>query len=151
MTPLTDQTASLVLLVDPLRPEVFPQCKFLGPDHAVDGLKAQLSEQIEKWDDSLTVLENLERLLHFTFPSPSKASEEIPVMSLECGICYMYRLDGAAPDIICNNLPCSRSFHHCCLFEWLKGLSTSRQSFNKIFGKCPYCEQPITVPASPLS
>ena len=29
----TGQSVSLVLLVDPLRPGVFPQCKFLGPDH----------------------------------------------------------------------------------------------------------------------
>ena len=29
----------------------------------------------------------------------------------------MCRLDGAAPEVTCNNPPCSRSFHHACLFE----------------------------------
>ncbi|KAL5463496.1 hypothetical protein EMCRGX_G032394, partial [Ephydatia muelleri] len=143
------QSVSLVLLVDPLRPGVFPQCKFLGPDHAVSGHKARLSEQIEKWEDSHTVLDNLERILGIKFPSPSKASKETPAMCLECGICYMCRLDGAAPEVTCNNPPCSRSFHHACLFEWLKGLPTSRQSFKTVFGECPYCGQPITVTAAP--
>ena len=27
------------------------------------------------------------------------------------------------------------------LFQWLRALPTSRQSFNTIFGDCPYCEK----------
>ncbi|KTF80365.1 hypothetical protein cypCar_00039943 [Cyprinus carpio] len=29
--------------------------------------------------------------------------------------------------------------------SWLRGLPTSRQSFNIMFGECPYCSKPITV------
>ena len=88
-------------------------------------------------EDHLTLLVNLEKLLGLKFPSPSKTSEEVRgvracgqwccsedaitlqvAVSLECGICYMCRLDGGeAPEVTCNNPPCSRTFHHACLFE----------------------------------
>ncbi|XP_027411161.1 E3 ubiquitin-protein ligase FANCL isoform X4 [Bos indicus x Bos taurus] len=32
--------------------------------------------------------------------------------------------------------------------SWLRGLLTSRQSFNIIFGECPYCSKPITLKMS---
>ncbi|XP_075798549.1 E3 ubiquitin-protein ligase FANCL isoform X2 [Microtus pennsylvanicus] len=32
--------------------------------------------------------------------------------------------------------------------SWLRGLSTSRQSFNVLFGDCPYCSKPITLKMS---
>ncbi|XP_023602426.1 E3 ubiquitin-protein ligase FANCL isoform X2 [Myotis lucifugus] len=31
---------------------------------------------------------------------------------------------------------------------WLRGLQTSRQSFNILFGECPYCSKPITLKMS---
>ena len=91
--------------------------------------------------------------------------------SVECGICYAYRLSvgGALPEIVCDNSHCGQPFHHPCLLEvytpsfspcsyvtsleahpmggsifllqWLRGLPTSRMSFNTIFGECPYCNQ----------
>ena len=87
--------------------------------------------------------------------------------SVECGICYAYRLGvgGVLPEIVCENSHCGQPFHHPCLLEvrvplfspcwcanipwevlllllqWLRGLPTSRMSFNTIFGECPYCNQ----------
>ena len=91
--------------------------------------------------------------------------------SVECGICYAYRLSvgGALPEIVCDNSHCGQPFHYPCLLgvytplfspcwyvtpleahpmggsvfllQWLRGLPTSRMSFNTIFGECPYCNQ----------
>uniref|UniRef100_A0A9L0J2V7 FA complementation group L n=1 Tax=Equus asinus TaxID=9793 RepID=A0A9L0J2V7_EQUAS len=68
--------------------------------------------------------------------------------SRDCGICYAYQLDGAIPDQVCDNSQCGQPFHQICLYEWLRGLLTSRQSFNIIFGECPYCSKPITLKMS---
>ena len=32
-----------------------------------------------------------------------------------------------------------------CLVEWLNSDTATRSSFNKLFGSCPYCSDPITV------
>uniref|UniRef100_A0A8C8ZV25 FA complementation group L n=1 Tax=Prolemur simus TaxID=1328070 RepID=A0A8C8ZV25_PROSS len=61
--------------------------------------------------------------------------------TMDCGICYAYQLDGAIPDQVCDNSQCGQPFHQICLYEWLRGLLTSRQSFNIIFGECPYCSK----------
>ena len=45
------------------------------------------------------------------------SSLQVQAMCLECGICYMCRYEGAAPEVTCNNPLCSRFFHHACLFE----------------------------------
>lgn len=61
---------------------------------------------------------------------------------IECGICYSYKLsDTSIPDVICSNTLCSRGFHHSCLYEWLRGNPSTTQSFNVLFGKCPYCNE----------
>lgn len=80
--------------------------------------------------------------------------------SVECGICYTYRLptddgtaaaasaEGVEPDVSCANARCGRQFHRPCLVEWLRGLPTTRQSFVTLFGACPYCGEGIRVAAS---
>uniref|UniRef100_A0A8Q3SIV1 FA complementation group L n=1 Tax=Homo sapiens TaxID=9606 RepID=A0A8Q3SIV1_HUMAN len=68
--------------------------------------------------------------------------------TMDCGICYAYQLDGTIPDQVCDNSQCGQPFHQICLYEWLRGLLTSRQSFNIIFGECPYCSKPITLKMS---
>ncbi|TWW78489.1 E3 ubiquitin-protein ligase FANCL [Takifugu flavidus] len=69
--------------------------------------------------------------------------------STECGICYSYRLEDSIPDQVCNDPRCGQPFHQACLYEWLRGLPSSRQSFSVIFGDCPYCSKPITVKMAP--
>ena len=66
--------------------------------------------------------------------------------SVECAVCYMYDLDGCVPEIACDG--CSKPFHKACLYEWLSALPSTRQSFNRLFGECPYCSRPVTVEAS---
>uniref|UniRef100_A0AAY4E5L4 RING-type domain-containing protein n=1 Tax=Denticeps clupeoides TaxID=299321 RepID=A0AAY4E5L4_9TELE len=89
------------------------------------------------------VLQNLKDVLEIEFPSP--ATHEKSSLSTECGICYSFRLESAIPDQVCNDPRCGQPFHQACLYEWLRGLPTSRQSFNTVFGECPYCSKPITV------
>jgi hypothetical protein len=37
--------------------------------------------------------------------------------SLECGICYAYRLDNAIPESACDDPRCAQPFHTSCLYE----------------------------------
>uniref|UniRef100_A0A7N6BVI5 RING-type domain-containing protein n=1 Tax=Anabas testudineus TaxID=64144 RepID=A0A7N6BVI5_ANATE len=90
-----------------------------------------------------SVLHNLRDVLEITFPSP--ATHEKSDFSVDCGICYSYRLEAAIPDQVCNDPRCGQPFHQACLYEWLRALPSSRQSFNIVFGECPYCSKPITV------
>jgi len=76
---------------------------------------------------------------------PSKSMAQKEEMNNECGICYQYRFQNSIPDKVCDNVKCGKSYHRFCLFEWLKALPTSRQSFNTIFGQCTYCSENISV------
>ncbi len=49
------------------------------------------------------------------------------------------------PDIVCENVKCARSFHSSCLLEWLRSLPSTRQSFNTLFGSCPFCNEGISI------
>ena len=55
------------------------------------------------------------------------------------------RLAGDAPEACCPHLPCSRSFHQRCLAEWLGALESTSRVLTTLFGKCPYCEEPISA------
>ena len=115
------------------------------------------------WLASRTVRENLEKLLSISFPTKDvSASSEY---ALECGICYNHCLDPAVaaaaksnktknggsanhsqlPDEICENPKCGRSYHYACLSEWLRSLMSTRHSFDTMFGRCPYCDHPISI------
>lgn len=45
----------------------------------------------------------------------------------------------------CDNVACSKPFHRSCLVEWLNSDTSTRRSFNTIFGTCPYCADPLSV------
>lgn len=79
-------------------------------------------------------------------PSLQACSAGAEEYSVECAVCYMYDLDGCVPEIACDG--CSKPFHKACLYEWLSALPSTRQSFNRLFGECPYCSRPVTVEAS---
>ena len=72
--------------------------------------------------------------------------QEAEEYSVECAICYSYELDGAVPDVVCDS--CSKPFHKACLTEWLRALPTTQQSFNRLFGECPYCGHSIACEAA---
>ncbi|XP_051831280.1 E3 ubiquitin-protein ligase FANCL isoform X1 [Antechinus flavipes] len=132
--------------VDPRHPTMLPECFFLGADHVVKPLGIKLSKNIHMWDPENSLLQNLKNVLEIEFPV--RAILEKSDFTMDCGICYAYRLDGAIPDQVCDNSQCGQPFHQTCLYEWLRGLMTSRQSFNIIFGECPYCSKPITLKMS---
>ncbi|XP_077622615.1 E3 ubiquitin-protein ligase FANCL isoform X3 [Crocuta crocuta] len=138
--------ASIHIEVDPKHPTMLPECCFLGADHVVKPLGIKLSRNIHLWDPENSLLQNLKDVLEIDFPA--RANLEKSDFSMDCGICYAYQLDGAIPDQVCDNSQCAQPFHQICLYEWLRGLVTSRQSFNIIFGECPYCSKPITLKMS---
>ncbi|XP_058020871.1 E3 ubiquitin-protein ligase FANCL isoform X5 [Ahaetulla prasina] len=137
---------SLNIEVDPRHPTMLPECYFLGADHVVNPLKIKLNSNIQMWNPENSLLKNLKEILEIDFPS--REALEKTDFSMDCGICYAYRLDGAIPDQVCDDSHCGQSFHQVCLYEWLRGLPSSRQSFNVIFGECPYCSKQITLKIS---
>ncbi|KAM5142861.1 E3 ubiquitin-protein ligase FANCL isoform 1-T1 [Callospermophilus lateralis] len=138
--------ASINIEVDPRHPTMLPECCFLGADHVVKPLGIKLSRNIHLWDPENSLLQNLKDVLEIDFPA--RGILEKSDFTMDCGICYAYQLDGTIPDQVCGNPQCGQPFHQICLYEWLRGLLTSRQSFNIIFGECPYCSKPITLKMS---
>ncbi|XP_056147734.1 E3 ubiquitin-protein ligase FANCL isoform X2 [Lampris incognitus] len=137
---------SIKVEVDPRHPKMLPESCLLGADHAVTPLKNKLNANMHLWNPDASVLHNLQDVLEIEFPSP--ATHQKSSFSTECGICYSYRLESEIPDQVCNDPRCGQPFHQACLYEWLRALSSSRQSFNIVFGECPYCSKPISVKMS---
>ncbi|XP_020896902.1 E3 ubiquitin-protein ligase FANCL [Exaiptasia diaphana] len=135
--------SSIHIDINPLHPRLLPECRFLGADHVIIPLRENLNSNLNLWNPESSVFINLQNLLKLKFPSPTNTKKED--FSMECGICYAYRLNDAIPDKACDDSRCGQPFHQLCLIEWLKSLPSSRQSFNMIFGECPYCNKPITV------
>lgn len=133
---------SVQLELLPEAPKRLPECRLLGSDKAVAPYRAKFHANYRLWDEGRSVRENLEALLETTFPPPVAATQE--EWSLECAICYAYRLEEATPDRVCENEKCGRSFHSSCLYEWLRTAATN-QSFDTVFGECPYCTEAISV------
>eukprot|EP00268_Persea_americana_P019756 TRINITY_DN20165_c0_g1_i10.p1 TRINITY_DN20165_c0_g1~~TRINITY_DN20165_c0_g1_i10.p1 ORF type:complete len:110 (+),score=21.67 TRINITY_DN20165_c0_g1_i10:1502-1831(+) len=96
--------------------------------------------------------ENLSNLLEAALPRPPdvKMDDE----QIDCGICYAQYLpvddelglmSGNGPDYTCDGPNCGRAFHSLCLRDWLRSITTTRQSFDILFGNCPYCSGPVAV------
>jgi E3 ubiquitin-protein ligase FANCL len=140
---------SLRIELDPRAPtRVIPECRFLGSEAAVGPLRDSLNDNMHLWDTSgkATLAENLERVLGSKLPEPRNPGDPSSQdMGLECGICYSYRFNETVPDVACDRANCAKPFHRSCLAEWLKALPDTRQSFETLFGACPYCEHHISV------
>jgi len=137
------KNASIYIQLDASRPLEFPECRMLGSDNIIEPLKHKLNSNMNKWNTNTGVLENLRHLLEMDFPSPSSATKD--EMNVTCGICYCYRLDDDIPEVSCDDVRCGQTYHNSCLEEWLRSLPSCRQSFNMIFGECPYCNKTLTV------
>uniref|UniRef100_K3X2N1 RING-type domain-containing protein n=1 Tax=Globisporangium ultimum (strain ATCC 200006 / CBS 805.95 / DAOM BR144) TaxID=431595 RepID=K3X2N1_GLOUD len=159
--------ASLQIEVNPEHPRAICELSFFGNDATVGSLREKWSEGVFQWDETLPLRDNLESILDVEFPSPTHTQAD--EFAIECGICYCYRLEMDAPsseetttattakrphaaqprtlipDKLCENSKCNRPFHEKCLFDWLKALPTARQSFNTVFGECPYCREAISA------
>jgi E3 ubiquitin-protein ligase FANCL len=140
---------SLRIELDPRAPHrAIPECRFLGSDAAVGPLRDSLNSNMHLWDTSgkVNLRDNLQNVLGSRLPearNPADLSSQD--MGLECGICYSYRLNEMVPDVACDRGTCAKPFHRTCLVEWLKALPDTRQSFETLFGACPYCDFHISV------
>ncbi|KAM6916552.1 E3 ubiquitin-protein ligase FANCL [Xenentodon cancila] len=134
---------SIKVEVNPRHPKMLPVCCLLGAEHAVTPLRDKLNANMHLWNPDASVMHNLQDVLEIEFPSP--ATHEKSSFNVDCGICYSYRLENTIPDQVCNDPRCGQPFHQACLYEWLRALPSSRQSFHIVFGECPYCSKPITV------
>nr|SVE82793.1 EOG090X0G12 [Daphnia magna] len=142
---------SLKIEVDPNHPYVFPSITWLGSETAVSKFREKILDRIEVWDNDLPINTNLERLLEISLPLKQTLDMGTENYEVTCCICYSERLNGEVPSRTCDNPNCGQSFHIFCLYEWLRSLiQTTRKQGNKVFGECPYCEQPISCnpPAS---
>eukprot|EP01117_Protostelium_nocturnum_P014610 TRINITY_DN5577_c0_g1_i2.p1 TRINITY_DN5577_c0_g1~~TRINITY_DN5577_c0_g1_i2.p1 ORF type:complete len:400 (-),score=160.21 TRINITY_DN5577_c0_g1_i2:37-1236(-) len=142
-----EQHRSIQVKLDPSRPYSIPEIQFLGPENSVASLRESFNKKLSNWNSKLTLRENLEKTIGIQFPSPKTTKRE--EFSQECGICYSYKLDNEGdqqiPDRVCAESKCGKPFHPHCLSEWLKSNPSCRQSFNTIFGECPYCSTPISI------
>ena len=133
-------------------PASLPELQFLGADRVIAPLRHPLNANLAKWHPTeRTVRLNLQTVLQRDLPPPPSAEQagagaaDDDGYAAECAICYMYELDGAVPECACDG--CSKPFHKACLGEWLRGLPTTQQSFNRLYGECPYCSRAITCDA----
>ncbi|KAJ7518163.1 hypothetical protein O6H91_21G057500 [Diphasiastrum complanatum] len=146
---------SLSITVDALSPRTLPEYRFFGSENSVAPLRMRVINNLNRWKMDMLLLENLESVLELVIPSRQDIGNEDS--SADCGICYAYFIPNAyvtgsdpcgeasRPDRVCENLNCGRTFHGACLVEWLRSLTTTRQSFDVLFGHCPYCSHPIAV------
>nr|SVE75456.1 EOG090X0G12 [Daphnia dolichocephala] len=136
---------SLKIEVDPNHPYVFPSITWLGSETAISIFREKILDRIEVWDSDLPIHANLETLLEISLPSKQCIAMGTENYEVTCCICYSERLNGEVPSRTCDNPNCGQSFHIYCLYEWLRSLiQTTRKQGNKVFGACPYCEQPIS-------
>ncbi|EFA85186.1 Rab GTPase [Heterostelium album PN500] len=125
---------SLLVEVNPLSPNTYPECRLLGAERAIAPLRAKLNGNLSRWRIDQSLLTNFEVLLEQPFPH--KQTSNAREFLSECSICYAHRLENGEstiPDEQCNNQRCQKLFHRTCLFEWLRALPNSNISFDRIF------------------
>ncbi|XP_009773284.1 uncharacterized protein LOC107824409 isoform X1 [Nicotiana tabacum] len=142
----------IMFFIDANDPTSLPDCRFLGSDSEVERLRAMWRRNCKRWMKDKPFSENLANVLDVQLHGPSSVEKTDP--QTECGICYAQYLpiddelgakSGSGTDCTCENNSCSRAFHSVCLGDWLSSITTTRQSFDVLFGNCPYCSDPIAV------
>nr|GMC64035.1 E3 ubiquitin-protein ligase FANCL isoform X1 [Ipomoea batatas] len=142
----------IILSIDPDDPKALPECHFIGSDSEVNILHGMWRRNCQRWIKDKPFAENLVNLLKIQLPGPP--DEQKSEQQSECGICYAPYLpiddelgtkSGSGTDYTCENNNCSKAFHSICLADWLRSITTTRHSFDVLFGNCPYCSDPIAV------
>ncbi|KAJ7952701.1 E3 ubiquitin-protein ligase FANCL-like [Quillaja saponaria] len=142
----------IMLSINSRDPRSLPECRFMGADPIVNSLISIWRRNSKRWIKDNPFLENLARVLETQLLRPPDVPKNN--QQLECGICYAQFLpvddelepkSGSATDYTCDNSKCNRAFHSVCLGDWLRSITTTRQSFNVYFGSCPYCSEPVAV------
>ncbi|KAJ4815128.1 zinc ion binding protein [Rhynchospora pubera] len=151
------EDCSILLHINPCRPNSLPECRFFGSDEKVDQLLKNWKKNSRNWKSDKSFHENLATILETELPEPpisATTATENRDEAIDCGICYVTYLpideelgsdSGCAPDYKCENTSCMRAFHTVCLRDWLRTITTTRQSFDVLFGNCPYCSEPVAV------
>ncbi|XP_012079473.2 E3 ubiquitin-protein ligase FANCL isoform X2 [Jatropha curcas] len=143
---------SIMLFISAKDPRSLPECRFLGPDTIVNNLRKLWQRNSKQWKKDRTFLENLASVLETQLPKPPNIHKND--LQFECGICYAECLpiddefgprSGTRTDYMCDNSNCNRAYHSVCLRDWLRSITTTRQSFDVLFGNCPYCSEPVAV------
>ncbi|GLT44232.1 hypothetical protein SLA2020_181410 [Shorea laevis] len=143
----------IMLSINVNNPKSLPdRCRFMGSGTTVNTLRKIWKRNSKRWMRDKTFQENLASILETHLPR----SQDFPKddRQVECGICYAQCLpiddelgtkSGSGTDYMCENTNCNRAFHSMCLVDWLHSITTTRQSFNVLFGNCPYCSEPVAV------
>ncbi|KAI5653263.1 hypothetical protein M9H77_30450 [Catharanthus roseus] len=148
----------IMLSLNAKDPRELPECRFLGSDAKVHHLRKKWRINgkrcmlpIDRIKDE-TFTDNLAKILDMPLPKPPNKQKNDN--QIECGVCYAQYLpiddelganSGSGTDYTCENSNCSRAFHSVCLGDWLCSITTTRQSFDILFGNCPYCSNPVAV------
>ncbi|XP_047315464.1 E3 ubiquitin-protein ligase FANCL isoform X2 [Impatiens glandulifera] len=152
-----EDSCSLVLSINADDPRSLPECRFIGSDPEVNTFRDTWRRNCKKWRKDNHVSENLAVVLETQLPGPPSNNHKNE-QQVECGICYAQCLpfddelgdkSGSETDYTCENGNCNRSFHTICLEDWLRSISSTRQSFDVLFGTCPYCSDPVAVKINP--
>lgn len=142
----------IVLSIISIDPRSLPEIRFVGSGQLVDTMRKNWQRNSKQWNKEGSFLENLECLLQTQLPRLPDVQKNDH--QIECGICYAQSLpiddelgdeSGSGTNYTCENTNCNRAFHSVCLGDWLRSITTTRQSFNVLFGNCPYCSEPIAV------
>ncbi|CAK7339690.1 unnamed protein product [Dovyalis caffra] len=142
----------IMLSINAKDPRSLPECRFMGSGPMVNPVRKLWLRNSKRWMKDKTLPESLAFILETELPRPSHVLEKD--QQVECGICYAQYLpideelgttSGAGTDHTCDNTSCGRAFHTVCLVDWLRSITTTRQSFDVLFGNCPYCSEPVAV------
>lgn len=111
---------SILIKINPLDVGSLCECTFLGNESYINELRNNFNENLSKWNNNELIRNNLSELLEIEFPSKSSMnnclfSEMSSNMSgsnngimIECGICYMYKIEyngnKIIPEIVCNHI-----------------------------------------------
>ncbi|GMH14709.1 hypothetical protein Nepgr_016550 [Nepenthes gracilis] len=142
----------LILNIDANDPRSLPECRFMGSDHLVNSFRNKWRRNNKKWSKDQPLSVNLAIILETRLPGPRDAERDD--QKFECGICYAQFLptdegfgdkSGCRTDYTCENANCGRAFHSICVGEWLQSITTTRRSYDFLFGNCPYCSEPVSV------
>ena len=154
---LLEKHVSMLVTVSPLDARVAPQISFLGAKSFLVDLEERASRYI--FDETRDIVDNLEGMVGKKLPtrnaSCSAETKNEEHRAGMCGICYSYEISTASnkksiPEVSCENKKCGYLFHVECLVEWLQSDQSSRQTFNTLFGSCPYCSDPIICKTASL-
>ena len=147
---MLDRNISLQIEVrNPLNPrDQPPRLEFFGAASKTEPLRQALIANIASWNANTSILSNLKHILKIDMTVPKASSSTNPDhfnddLQISCVICYSYKFQDTFPDSVCE--ACTQNFHQMCLLQWLRSVPNFRQSFNVIFGECPYCSKSIAV------